>query len=781
MPGDTLEGMNRRVFVAGLAGGGFAARTGFADEAAVERIAPMTRAGYRTKASATADAVGWVQVDLGAVREIEAVRLYPVYDLSSGNCFPVRYRIEAAGDAGFGAPVTIADATGADDENPGNEIRTFRARGVKGRYVRVTVTRLRKRKDDRFDFGLAKLDVMAGGRDVAEGRLIADSTGDLGVTQLTRAARPMGEGVHTDNPGNVIPEREWRRKTYRAEAPRGGVELRGGVLKTALDTNVRYLLETWTFDEVVREFRDRAGKANPAGLRAQHPFWERDLAGSNAGRFLMGAGNAARWSKEPELRERMNRVVDVIGECRQKNGYIMAYPEDSIFYSERGGYTRAWVTHGMIEAGYAGNGDAFGLLRGYYDWFDRCPYLPEMLRRAVQGVQGMIANTRMYFTPEGRAEDLTVIQRYFQENYWLRELAAREQRAIWQYPYDRPHCYLITDLEAYLDLYRATGAGIYLEAARGGWELYRRDWEHVGGTIAICEFKTYPPQSYLLHAETGELCGSVFWALLNQRFHLLEPEEEKYVAEIERVIYNAALANQAGTKGIIYHAKLAGVKGDDPASYYAMHLNTCCAGQGTRILGALPEFIYSIAEDGIYVNLFESSRIEWKRGGETAALEMETRFPFEARVKVRVRAAGRFAIHVRVPGWATEALGIEVNGKREAIGKPGTYARLEREWKDGDAIGLTLPMGFRMTRYGGQEKIGNAWALEYGPILMALTGDVDAQGGAAIAVRAEELTGRLRAGDGGLEFRIEGDERHRYVPYWEVEVGQEFTCYPVFE
>ncbi len=192
---------------------------------------------------------------------------------------------------------------------------------------------------------------------------------------------------------------------------------------------------------------------------------------------------------------------------------------------------------------------AFHLLRGYYDWFDRCPYLPELLRRATQGVQGMIANTRMYFTPEGRPEDLAVIQRYFQESYWLRQLAAGEQRAIWQYPYDRPHCYLITDLEAYLDLYRATGASLYLEAARGGWDLYRQYWEHVGGTIAICEFQTYPPQSYRLHAETGELCGSVFWALLSQRFHLLDPEEEKYVGEIEKSIYNVALANQAGSQG----------------------------------------------------------------------------------------------------------------------------------------------------------------------------------------------------------------------------------------
>ena len=68
--------------------------------------------------------------------------------------------------------------------------------------------------------------------------------------------------------------------------------------------------------------------------------------------------------------------MDGIAECRQPNGYIMAYPEDTIFYSERGAYTRAWVTHGLIEAGYAGNPKAFDLLRGYYDWFDSAHTCP---------------------------------------------------------------------------------------------------------------------------------------------------------------------------------------------------------------------------------------------------------------------------------------------------------------------------------------------------------------------------------------------------------------------
>ena len=64
--------------------------------------------------------------------------------------------------------------------------------------------------------------------------------------------------------------------------------------------------------------------------RANVQFWEEDLAGSNAGRFLMAAGNTLRWVNHPELRRRLDAVVDGIAQCRQPNGYVMAYPEDTI-------------------------------------------------------------------------------------------------------------------------------------------------------------------------------------------------------------------------------------------------------------------------------------------------------------------------------------------------------------------------------------------------------------------------------------------------------------------
>ena len=738
----------------------------------VERIARLTPFGYQSPGAPNDNTMQWVQVDLGTDCKIDKVKLFPVTDWGAGSQnFPVRFRIECSNDKDFKTPVLIADNTGADFPDPADTISSFPAVNANGRFVRLTVTRLRNQK-----YTLSKLEVWSQGKDVAQGKSISDSAGAIHQKPiLTRAPRPQGEMDVTDNPGNVIPVNQWKPVLDKIKTPLTGVTLDDGLFKTAMQNNIGYLLNSFTNDEMLRVFRERAGKPVGAGMRKPDPFWDTALAGSNAGRFLMGAGNTLRWMDDAALRKRMNDMIDVIEECRQPDGYVMAYPQNEIFVSERAAYTRSWLTHGLIDAGFSGNKKAFDLLRTNYNWFDHNPYLPELLRRGGQGVQGMIANTRTYFTPVGKPEDLQVIQRYFQENYWLNGLAARDPEAIWKYPYDHPHCYLITSLEPMLDLYRATGAKKYLDASLGGWEMYHNLWEHVGGTIAICEGDSYEPHSYYLHRHTGELCANTFWVKYSQRFHQLYPDQEKYVAEIEKSIYNVGLANQMGSQGIRYHANLVGKKDSGGA------INSCCEGQGTRLLSSLPEYIYTLAKDGIYIDLYTGSTIKWKQGGQALQAHMATEFPFSPDVKIAISASRptQSTLHIRVPAWANADMPVLVNGNRAVTGKPGSYVAITRAWKEGDTLSFKLPMGFKTSLYTGMEQDGRErYALEYGPILMAVLDKEDLKNEANITANPETFTAQLKPmADKPLHFTVGDDARYEYLPYWEV-TDQVFTCYP---
>lgn len=755
---------------------------------------------YRSKAVSDPNLSTWVQVDLGKSVAMDAVRFFPASERMypgrdqyyGGEGFPLRFAIHVAEDETFTNPAIIAKFVDADFPDPTDQITQYGAGGARGRYVRVTATRLRPVKmapahhtpgstmpvdSPDYTFTLAKIAVLAGGKDVAVGCTVQvdpeHGNAEL-AQQLTRPYRQDGEEIRRDNPDAVTPAASWTPPQLRAQAPKSGVKLDGGIFQTAMENNIAYLLNSFTTDELLRQFYERTGRITNFHPVGSQKFWEEDLAGSNAGRFLMGAGNTLRWMDDAELRHRLNAVVDGIEECRQPNGYIMAYPEDTIFYSERAAYTRAWLTHGLLEAAYAGNPKALPLLRGYYDWFNVQSFLPEMLRGAIQGGQGMVANTRVARSPLGKPADGQVIQQYYQEDAWLQGLAQREREQVWQYPYDRPHCYLLTNLEAYLDLYLLTGQTLYHDAVLGAWELYRAHWEQAGGSISIIEFEKDPPDSEYLHQKLGELCGSSFWVFLSQRFQMLQPDDERFAAEIEKEIYNVALANQDRRNGLRYHTILEGKKEN------STHINTCCEGQGTRLIGSLPEHIYSVAADGIYVNLFEPSRIEWQQDGATLALEQKTSFPFANAVHCEVTASSpaRSAIRVRVPSWSAHAMEVTMNGRRADTGQPGTFVEIEREWKSGDTIDFELHPAMRVTRYRGKDQLAGRerYSIEYGPLLMAVVGAAQAhlEGASDSAQFAEQL---VPANGAPLHFSIRGQSGLTLMPYWQV-AEEEFTCFP---
>ncbi len=574
----------------------------------------------------------------------------------------------------------------------------------------------------------------------------------------------------------------WKPVAYHALTPTGGVTLdEAGLFKPVMENNIAYLLNSFSVNHMLVPFRDRAGQKNPPpDDRPQVDFWDKDLRGSNAGRFLMGAGNTQRWIENAELRKRLNGLIDGIEACRGPNGYILAYPPSPL-RSEEPNYGRAWFTHGLIEAAIAGNPKAYGLLRGHADWFNQWDMLPKLIYHNHNSHQGHIASTRTYFTPVGKPEDLQVAEKYYVCDWWMNGLAARQPDAVWKYPLMNPHSYLITSFGAYLDHYRVTGDKKYLDSMLGAWDLIHDKWEHVGGSMAICEGNDFPPCSYLVTpgCHTGETCGSVFWIKFNQRLHELFPEQEKYTAEIEKSIYNVCFANQVEGKGIRYHAFMEGAK-DGP-----QFCNTCCEGQGTRFYGSLPEYIYSTASDGLYVNLYEPSTIHWQLGSQPVGLTMKSKFPFEPGVTIRCAASQpvTMKLRVRVPAWATKDMPITVNGQQAAAGEPGSYAVLDRTWANGDTIAFCLPMDFRVTRYTGSEKIAGheRYALEYGPILLAVTGPLDKNLAVTIRQRPEDVKKWLKPKAGRpLCFAIDGDSAHEYMPYWQI-TDRTFCVYPVIE
>ncbi len=130
------------------------------------------RLGWHSHFAGTPTVTKWLQVDLQRSQSFDAVVLVPV-DVAYGTHpgpgfgFPLRYRVEASDDAAFSEPRLVAAYDDVDFPNPGNAPVFLAAPpGAKGRFIRVTATRLWPRGDFAL-VALGEIFVLRDGLDLA--------------------------------------------------------------------------------------------------------------------------------------------------------------------------------------------------------------------------------------------------------------------------------------------------------------------------------------------------------------------------------------------------------------------------------------------------------------------------------------------------------------------------------------------------------------------------------------------------------------------------------------
>ena len=466
------------------------------------------------------------------------------------------------------------------------------------------------------------------------------------------------------------------------DTPKNGVRLTGGLLAKAFENNIGYL-KGLSMDSILYWFRVKAGMPAPGTPYRGH--FEDNIKGQTAGLFLMGAANSLRWREDAELREKVSEVVDCIVGSTEPDGFYEPIPKSEFGTKEYPNYVRVWLNYGLKAANLIGNPKALPLMRGMQTWFNHCDERT-IARDLMLGFQGVISNTTVYLSEVGLPEDLQTTVDYYQENWWLAQFIRGDAGAIHKRP--TPHGTELEAITAYLDLYLATGKPLYLNAVNAAYRMFQDKWQHLGGGIVTIENTDIEPGCNWLDPvhKYNELCCSAHWIYLNQRYHRLYPDVESYTAEIEKSIYNIVVANQVEAEHIRYHAFIDLQKDGDRSTPVS-----CCAGLGTRVLGSLPEFLYSIAPDGLYVNIYAGSEIVRHFGELPVRITTETDQPLGGRVELHVStpSAVEFTLRLRIPGWAAGGVQIRVNGEVVGDGTPASYYPWRASGRT--EIGLPLP------------------------------------------------------------------------------------------
>jgi uncharacterized protein len=149
----------------------------------------------------------------------------------------------------------------------------------------------------------------------------------------------------------------------------------------------------------------------------------------------------------------------------------------------------------------------------------------------------------------------------------------------------------------------------------------------------------------------------------------------------------------------------------------------CCTGSGVEEYSKLNDSIYWRDDEGVFVNLFIASELDWVEKG--FHLRQDTKFPEQPTTALTVTAAkpGNLAMRLRIPAWTRSAT-VKINGRAiDVTPTPGSYLTLNRVWKAGDKIEMTLPMHLSVEAMPDDPK---TQAFLYGPLVLA--GDLGSEG-----------------------------------------------------
>lgn len=520
------------------------------------------------------------------------------------------------------------------------------------------------------------------------------------------------------------------------------VELLDGPLRHAVEVN-RSMLLRHDPDRLLSPFLLEAGLEPKA---PKYPNWENTgLDGHTAGHYLSGLANTAAALDDDECRERLAYMVAELARCQEASGdgFVGGTPGSRELWAEvargdirAGGFSLndRWVplynlhkTFTGLRDAYrvAGNEQAKEVLVRLADWCGRLvanlddAQMQTMLQSEHGGMNEVLADVSVI---TGDEKYLRLAER-FCHRWLLDPLAAGEDR--------------LSGIHANTQVPKVVGFE-RIAALNGDRRLHDASlyfWENVvgGRTIAIggnsiSEFFPAPNQSirWIEQREGPETCNTYNMMRLTEELFAASPEA-RFADFYERAVYNHALS--------AHHPEHGGYVYFTPARprHYRVYSQPevcfwCCVASGMENQSRYGQFLYAHDDEGLYVNLYAPSRLEWRDKG--VEVRQATRFPDEQRTSLTfsVEKPVTMAVRLRHPNWVPKgAFRVSVNGEAQAIeSAPSSYVELTREWREGDRVDVELPMH---TVAEPLPYLDEYVALVHGPIVLAAkTGTEDLVG-----------------------------------------------------
>ncbi|HET6254019.1 MAG TPA: beta-L-arabinofuranosidase domain-containing protein [Puia sp.] len=511
------------------------------------------------------------------------------------------------------------------------------------------------------------------------------------------------------------------------------VRLLDGPFKVAAEADARYLLVIEP-DRLLSEFRAHAGLKPKA---EKYGGWESSgLAGHTLGHYLSACSMEYAATGDVRFRERVSYIVGELALCQKArgSGYIGAIPrEDTLWAEVAAGRIRShgfdlngawspWYTVHKVMAGlldaylYTGNMEALRVERGMADWAGGIvgglsdSVRQRMLACEYGGMNEVLANTYA----------ITGDKKYLQLSYDFHDKRILDSLALGLDDLAGKHSNTqIPKVIGCARRYELTADERDKRIAESFWSLVVSGHSYVTGGNSDYEYLGRRGRlNDELTDNTTETCNTYNMLKLTRHLFAWQPSAA-LMDYYERALYNHILASQDHRDGMMCYFVPLRMGGHKEYSD-SFNTFTCCVGSGMENHVKYGEGIYSRGADGsLYVNLFISSRLDWKERG--VRIEQRSGIPVNDRIVLKVktmRRGGRWVLRVRKPYWAAGNVRIWVNGiadKKVEVGSDG-YLAIRRTWRSGDRVVVELPEDIHSE---GMPDNPARVALLYGPVLLA--------------------------------------------------------------
>jgi hypothetical protein len=546
-----------------------------------------------------------------------------------------------------------------------------------------------------------------------------------GSTLLSRVSLAMpqdpvvnSKGVKKDGKPFNGEKVAWKARPF----PMKNVRLGEGPCKVAMEAD-RQFLHSLPPDRLVHTFRINAGlpsSAQPLG------GWEApdcELRGHYAGgHYLSAAALMYASTGDEEIKKNATIVVTELGKCQDalKSGYLSAFPVE--FFDRLRERERVWApfyTVHKIMAGlldmyvYCDNEQALEMVQKMAGWTAgytgslSYEHMQRVLGTEFGGMGEVLCNL---YAVTGKDYYLEVAQR-FDKRAFFDPLAAHRDELKGLHV--NTH---IPQVIAAARYYELTGDRRYRDIAEYFWDEVVSERSYCTGGTSNGEGWTSDPGKLAkeLSTNTTECCCAYNMMKLSRHMFGWSPEAS-YMDYYERLVFNHRLGTINPEDGtMMYYLPLAtGYWKTFGKPFDALW---CCTGTGSEEYAKLTDTIYFHDDDALYVNLYIDSQLEWPE--KKLRFKQETRFPEQQGTTITVSAdsPAKLAINLRIPYWA-QGGSVKINGEVvPAFSSPSSYLTLNRVWKSGDKIELSLPMGLHIDPMPDD---GTIQAAMYGPLVLA--------------------------------------------------------------